>query len=292
MCVCLSAAEYKTCSTDCAEETCLQIQCEGNLLKMDSAVPNGCSNVCDVATDLCQQAVLFMKLFDKKEARMRDLLSEILQTGIHVRKWNTKSKWSIYTGLVSAAVTVGAGVAIPFAGGIGFAITAALTSVCAAGAVFGFKIKQFRTEEESLKRIKQFLKIVNRLEHELEEVMRLCKKFQRGAEKDETQNVTSLKNNLVKVFESNEKLRAADGVKELTARCQTVFSEFEKMRKQLEEFRGGTESAGLPENPALDSADEKLVTDAGNTETELENSSESSSLIPQKDDKVVKQPED
>lgn len=257
---------------------------------MDSAVPNGCSDekrpqVSDVATDFCHQAVLFMKLFDKKEARMRDLLSEILEIGIYVRKFDTKSKWSLYTGLVSAAVAVGAGIAIPFAGGIGFAITAALTSVCAAGAVFGFKIKQFRTEEESLKRIRQFLKIVNRLEHELEEVMRLCKKFQRGAERDEKQNVTSLKNNLVKVFESNEKLRAADGVKELTAQCQTVFSEFEKMRKQLEEFRGGTESAALPENPGLDSDNEKPV-------TELENSSESSSLIQQKDDKEVKQTQD
>lgn len=244
---------------------------------MDSAAPNGCGDekppeVCDVATDLRRQAAVFVKAFDQKEARMRELLGEILETGVLVRKWNTKSKWSFYTGLVSAAVTVGAGIAIPFAGGIGFAITAALTSVCAGGAMFGFKIQQFRTEEESLRRIRQFLTIVTRLEHELEDVWGLCKKLQRAAEKHERLNVTSLKDNLVRAFESSEKLRAADGVKELTAQCQTVFGEFEKMRKQLEEFRGGTES----ENPALDSAGEKRAGDAGNTEM--------SSLLQQRDE--------
>ncbi|XP_026210859.1 uncharacterized protein LOC113158816 isoform X1 [Anabas testudineus] len=271
----MTAADYKTCST--------------NLLKMDSVVPNGCSReqpaeVSDLPTDLCRQAAVFTKLFDKKEARLRDLLSDIQEIGVHVKKWNTKSKRSCYTGLVSAAVAAGAGAAIPFAGGVGFAITAALTSAAAGGALFGFKIKQFRTEEESLKKIKQFLKIVNRLEHELEEVTKLCENLPKA----ETPNVTSLKKNLVKLFQSMEKLRTADGVKELTGQCQTVFDEFEMMRKQLEEFRGSTEAetqthndsesaaCAEKENSAVDSANEKSL-------TELENGSELISLIPQKD---------
>ncbi|KAF3701667.1 hypothetical protein EXN66_Car017355 [Channa argus] len=216
---------------------------------MDSSAANGCSSVTprEVSEELSHQAASFIRLWDKKEARMRDLLDEIKDMAIQIKKLHTKSKRSCYTGAVSAGVTIGAGIAVPFAGGLGFAITAALTSAAAGGALFGFKIKQFRTEEECLKQIKQFLKIVNRLQHELEEILKVCEDLQRESDKAETCDVSSLKSNLVKLFESTEMLRTADGVKELTGQCPMVFGEFQDIKTQLEEFRGSTECGSSSE---------------------------------------------
>lgn len=201
---------------------------------MDS-VSNGCSKehfpeVCDRMTTLCQHSTLFINLYNKKEVRLRDLHAEIQEIGTQVRKWDTKSKWSFYTGVVSAAIAVAAGLTVPFTGAVGFAITAALMSAAAGGAVFGFKIKQFRTEEESLKKIKQFLNIMNRLEHELDELILQSK-----------QEKAELPDGLLKLLRSMDTFRAADGVYALTAQCQVVFHELDNVRKQLQEPRGSTE---------------------------------------------------
>ncbi|XP_055369262.1 uncharacterized protein LOC129604914 [Betta splendens] len=248
-----SAAHYKTSSSD-------------GYQNMDSA-PNGCSKeqlpvVCDRTTALRHQAALFLKLYDKKEARLRDLHAEIQEIGIQVQKWDTKSKWSFYTGLISAAVAVAAGLTVSFTGAVGFAITAALTSVAAGGAVFGFKIKQFRTEEESLRRIKQFLKIVNRLENDLDELLKLYEKAE-------------LPHDLLKLFQSMDAFRAADGVSELTAQCHVVFQELVGVRERLREAEEGSEE---PLNSTQTSTPVSADGKEGR-EKEVDNSSEASSLL-------------
>ncbi|KAK2863551.1 hypothetical protein Q5P01_003084 [Channa striata] len=214
------------------------------------------------------QAASFLRLWDKKEARMRDLLDEIKEMAVQIKKLHTKSKRSCYTGAVSAGVTIGAGIAVPFAGGLGFAITAALTSAAAGGALFGFKIKQFRTEEECLNQVKHFLKIVNRLQHELEEILMTCEDLQRQSEKVQMDKVSSLKDNLVKLFQCTEILRTAEKVKELTDQCPEVFGEFHDIKTQLEEFRGRAQTESLQ----------------AECENSFEISSESSPLIPPQQD--------
>lgn len=209
------------------------------------------SEFSDLPADLCHHADLFIKLCDRNELRMRQVVEDLQDISAKLQRLHSRSEKCSVVGTVTAAVGLGAVVAVFIAqvtGGLSLAVTAGAGYVAAAAAVVTLRAKQFTTEEERVKKIKEFLEIVTVLQSELENIMELCEDLQREADGTETESSISLTNNILQPFLTMAKLRSsitAGCVTELTDQCENVFDQFRSMKRKLEEFRGRKDTENI-----------------------------------------------
>ncbi|KAF3701668.1 hypothetical protein EXN66_Car017356 [Channa argus] len=202
--------------------------------------------------DVSHHAALFIKLCDSNELRMRQVVDDLQDISAKLQRLQSRSEKCSVLGVFSAAVGVGAALAVLIAqvsGGLSLAASAAAGYVAAAAAVFAFRAKTSTTEEELVKKIKEFLDIVTLLQSELENIQRLCEDVQRESSGAETESVFSLRTNVLQQFLTVAKLRGsitAGCVTELSDQCENVFDQFRNVKRSLEEeLRGRGEAENV-----------------------------------------------
>lgn len=171
---------------------------------------------------------------------MRQVIDDLQHVSAKLQRLQHRSEKCSVVGIVTAAVGLGAAVAAITAqvtGGLSLAVTAAAGYVAAAAAVVVFRAKQLTTEEEQVKKVKEFLDIVTLLQSELEIISELCEDLQREADGAETEAIISLENNVLMTQKLRSSIRSACFT-EFTDQCENVFDQFRSTKRKLEEFRG------------------------------------------------------
>ncbi|XP_078101586.1 uncharacterized protein LOC144514275 [Sander vitreus] len=193
----------------------------------------------ELMNKLIKHAALFIREFDIREQKMREIVREFRKMADEVRKMQQRTDTVKTAGGVTAGVGLGLlALAAPFTGGTSLAAAAAFTAGALVAATGGSVIsdaneKKTRKENESEKKVgelgKEFMKMVDRLKNDLEEIKRTCEKVeQRSAELQAENTLTDMK-------------RMCEKVEQRTAECQaevnlTDMEEFHSILRRVSEL--------------------------------------------------------
>lgn len=203
----------------------------------------------DLLKKLPKYASSFIKVFQRKKQRMKQIVCGLQKIAAEVKQMKEKSKKVRVTGLVFAAVGVVAAAAL-FAGSFTIVGAAALSVAAGATAVI-FTKKRFTRQKESGKKVKAFLKIVELLRTELEEIKKVCEDLQRESVGAEPGNTARLKDDINKLLEVTAKLKTSttsDCITDVSDQFKKAFGEFEKMRRKLKDLRERTDTEKMEQD--------------------------------------------
>lgn len=240
----------------------------------------------ELMNKLTEHAASFITLFDNDEPKMRDIVRRFQKIAAEVRKNQETTDGARTAGTVGGGVGVGVGLlallAAPLTGGASLAVAAVATGAGAVGGaatVVGANISKIMTEKGSAEKVeklgKEFMRIVEPLKNELQEIKTTCEKLeQRSTEAltDDTlsdmeefhmilRRVSKLKEKskdmLVTVLEGmgiignlvtllvrvirvtatpEEDQKLRDSILQSADQCQKVVYEFDKMKNELRNF--------------------------------------------------------
>ncbi|KAL4005190.1 hypothetical protein ACER0C_004903 [Sarotherodon galilaeus] len=191
---------------------------------------------------LPESASSFIRTFKRKRPRLRRAMWRLQRMAAEARLMEEKSKKLRVVVLVSAA----GGAAALFTGSFSLSLLGALV-LCVTGVVTaaGYIKKHFTQKEGSRKDVKTFLRIVEELHRELEEIKKLCEDLQRESVGAETGNIQTLRDDIDELLNSSAKLKlftGFDSVTELCDHCERAVREFEQMKRRLRDFRGSSDT--------------------------------------------------
>ncbi len=192
----------------------------------------------DLLKKLPKYSASFIRAFDRKKVRMRRIAYGLQKVAAQVKHMKEKSKTLKVTALLCAAAI---GSVAAAAGGFSFtAFAAAALAAVGLATAFVFTRKQLRGQRGSRKQVKEFLKIVDLLRSELEEVKKVCEDLQRESVGAEMGNTARLKDDIDNLLDVTAKLKTSvtsHCVSDISAQFKNTVKEFEKMRRRLKDLR-------------------------------------------------------
>ncbi|XP_039635497.1 uncharacterized protein LOC120545315 [Perca fluviatilis] len=204
----------------------------------------------ELMNKLINHSASFIREFDSSKQKMRAIAGEFREIADEVRKMPKRTNEARTPRDIARAIVMGAGVGIavmalaaPFTGGATLAVVGPLAVAAgaaggagAARAVHVMKNKKDKRRMKKVKRLeKEFMKIVEPLKKDLEEIKRMCEKLEQRSAGDQAGKTLADMEDFQKIM-TQVSGRKSEKVSELSDGCQNVVEDFDQMKDELKDF--------------------------------------------------------